>query len=213
MLGLSLIHVCSEEKHPYFPDVFLLIFFSWIFSENWFVFILGKGRKINLQLRLKLSLCHQLNQTKVRTTETEVYVISAQKNLVEERMRLCSELWAADVKVNDIHHVQSTIVHVVRGFQRIFDRSSGIWSNTGTRVLLSNKSVTPVLVLYQNCHLYGLLFLSLFLCLIEEHFILRRSFDQPHATLRPISPRSKLISRGLALCRWTSCLRVFYFPC
>ena len=36
---------------------------------------------------------------KTRTTETEVYVVSAQKNLVEERMMLCRELWDADIKV------------------------------------------------------------------------------------------------------------------
>nr|CAH7738757.1 unnamed protein product [Callosobruchus chinensis] len=36
---------------------------------------------------------------KIRTTETEVYVATAQKNLHEERMRLCAELWAAGFKV------------------------------------------------------------------------------------------------------------------
>ncbi|PVD34974.1 hypothetical protein C0Q70_06255 [Pomacea canaliculata] len=40
----------------------------------------------------------QSSAVKIRTTETEVYIISAQKNLVEERLRLCSELWAADIK-------------------------------------------------------------------------------------------------------------------
>ena len=38
-------------------------------------------------------------KTKVRTTETEIYVCSAQKNLVLERLKLCSELWTADIKV------------------------------------------------------------------------------------------------------------------
>jgi len=37
-------------------------------------------------------------QQKVRTTETDVFVASAQKNLAEERMRVCSELWNGDVK-------------------------------------------------------------------------------------------------------------------
>nr|CAI5857804.1 unnamed protein product [Callosobruchus analis] len=37
---------------------------------------------------------------KIRTTETEVYVATAQKNLHEERMRLCAELWAAGFKVS-----------------------------------------------------------------------------------------------------------------
>ncbi|CAH1991326.1 unnamed protein product [Acanthoscelides obtectus] len=36
---------------------------------------------------------------KIRTTETEVYVATAQKNLHEERMRLCAELWAEGFKV------------------------------------------------------------------------------------------------------------------
>ncbi|XP_076446742.1 histidine--tRNA ligase, cytoplasmic-like isoform X1 [Babylonia areolata] len=35
---------------------------------------------------------------KIRTTETEVMVVSAQKNLVEERLKLCAELWNADIK-------------------------------------------------------------------------------------------------------------------
>jgi histidyl-tRNA synthetase len=39
------------------------------------------------------------SKSKVRTTEVEVYVASAQKNLVEDRMRLCKELWDADIKV------------------------------------------------------------------------------------------------------------------
>uniref|UniRef100_A0A8D8LUH4 histidine--tRNA ligase n=1 Tax=Cacopsylla melanoneura TaxID=428564 RepID=A0A8D8LUH4_9HEMI len=34
-----------------------------------------------------------LQRTKLRTTEVEVYVASAQKGLLEERMRLCSYLW------------------------------------------------------------------------------------------------------------------------
>lgn len=38
-------------------------------------------------------------KTKTRTTEVEVYVASAQKNLVEHRMELCKELWDAGIKV------------------------------------------------------------------------------------------------------------------
>ncbi|XP_061193113.1 histidine--tRNA ligase-like isoform X1 [Saccostrea echinata] len=40
----------------------------------------------------------QASNTKTRTTETDVYVVSAQKNLVEERMKICKELWDADIK-------------------------------------------------------------------------------------------------------------------
>ncbi|KAL1116054.1 hypothetical protein AAG570_005549 [Ranatra chinensis] len=35
---------------------------------------------------------------KLRTTEVEVYVASAQKNLVLERLKLCKELWDANIK-------------------------------------------------------------------------------------------------------------------
>ena len=44
----------------------------------------------------------QLAKTKVRTTETEVYVATAQKNLHEERLKICKELWDEDVKVRQI---------------------------------------------------------------------------------------------------------------
>jgi histidyl-tRNA synthetase len=36
---------------------------------------------------------------KIRTTETMVYVASAQKNLHLERVKLCRELWNAGIKV------------------------------------------------------------------------------------------------------------------
>jgi len=39
------------------------------------------------------------SKAKVRTTEVEVYVASAQKNLLENRMQLCKELWDANIKV------------------------------------------------------------------------------------------------------------------
>lgn len=35
---------------------------------------------------------------RTRTTEVEVYVAAAQKNLCEERMRIISELWSAGIK-------------------------------------------------------------------------------------------------------------------
>lgn len=40
----------------------------------------------------------QASNQKVRTTETEVYVASAQKKLGHQRMRICRELWDADIK-------------------------------------------------------------------------------------------------------------------
>lgn len=39
---------------------------------------------------------------KQRTTEVDVYVASAQKNLVEERMRVCAELWTEGLKVHNV---------------------------------------------------------------------------------------------------------------
>lgn len=36
---------------------------------------------------------------KQRTTDVEIYVASAQKNLHEERMKLCNELWQEGFKV------------------------------------------------------------------------------------------------------------------
>ncbi|BFZ15092.1 hypothetical protein BsWGS_18131 [Bradybaena similaris] len=40
----------------------------------------------------------QAADKKIRTTETEVYVIAAQKGMVEERLKLCNALWDANVK-------------------------------------------------------------------------------------------------------------------
>ena len=38
-------------------------------------------------------------EKKVRTTDTQIFVASAQKNLVEERMKLCKELWDSKFRV------------------------------------------------------------------------------------------------------------------
>ena len=44
---------------------------------------------------------HQMAESNIqtKTIETEVYVASAQKNLIEERMKLCAYLWANGFKV------------------------------------------------------------------------------------------------------------------
>ena len=39
---------------------------------------------------------------KLRTTQTQVFVTSAQKNLLEERMKLCRILWDSDIKVTTL---------------------------------------------------------------------------------------------------------------
>lgn len=49
--------------------------------------------------RILAILENRQSNSKLRTVETQVYVATAQKNLVEERMRLCAELWDSDIKV------------------------------------------------------------------------------------------------------------------
>ena len=53
----------------------------------------------------------QASKRKVRTTETEVYVASAQKKLVEERLKICKELWDTDIKVGARAYTES--IHVM----------------------------------------------------------------------------------------------------
>ena len=45
-------------------------------------------------------MCPLCVYAQVRTTETEVFVATAQKQLHEERFVVCRELWDADIKVN-----------------------------------------------------------------------------------------------------------------
>jgi histidyl-tRNA synthetase len=51
-------------------------------------------------------------EAKIRTTETQVYVAAAQKNLLEERMKLCAELWNSNIKVGV--HFSSVLVHFLK---------------------------------------------------------------------------------------------------
>ena len=44
----------------------------------------------------------QAAKGKTRTTETEVFVASAQKNMVEERMKICKVLWDANIKASQV---------------------------------------------------------------------------------------------------------------
>jgi len=48
--------------------------------------------------RILATLENRQSKTKVRTVETEVYVASAQKDLMKQRMSLCTELWDAGIK-------------------------------------------------------------------------------------------------------------------
>ena len=49
------------------------------------------------------------SKVKTRTTETEVFVASAQKNLIEERMKICAQLWDSDIKVKRIMKLKSLL--------------------------------------------------------------------------------------------------------
>lgn len=40
--------------------------------------------------------------TKMRTTDVQVYVATAQKNLLEPRLELCGRLWDAGFKVSEV---------------------------------------------------------------------------------------------------------------
>ena len=40
---------------------------------------------------------------RVRTVETQVLVASGQKDLLEDRMKICTQLWDAGIKVNSFH--------------------------------------------------------------------------------------------------------------
>ncbi|XP_039630902.1 histidine--tRNA ligase isoform X1 [Polypterus senegalus] len=65
-----------------------------------------KGRKVpcvgvSIGIERIFSIMEQkaeASEEKIRTTETQVLVASAQKNLLEERLKLISELWAAGIK-------------------------------------------------------------------------------------------------------------------
>lgn len=49
---------------------------------------------------LSIYACLQASAVKVRTTETQVLIASAQKDLLEERLKLTAELWDAGIKVS-----------------------------------------------------------------------------------------------------------------
>jgi histidyl-tRNA synthetase len=43
----------------------------------------------------------KMENVKVRSTHTQVYIVTPQKGLVEERLKLCQLLWEANIKVID----------------------------------------------------------------------------------------------------------------
>uniref|UniRef100_A0A8C0YPH9 histidine--tRNA ligase n=1 Tax=Cyprinus carpio carpio TaxID=630221 RepID=A0A8C0YPH9_CYPCA len=68
-----------------------------------------KGRKVpcvgvSIGIERIFSIMEQKTSSeKVRTTETQVLVASAQKNLLEERLKLTSELWNAGIKAEVLY--------------------------------------------------------------------------------------------------------------
>lgn len=62
----------------------------------------GSNCSVLICVRVSLSsflLLLQASTEKIRTTEVQVMVAAAQKNLLEERLRLITELWNAGIKV------------------------------------------------------------------------------------------------------------------
>ena len=58
---------------------------------------------VSIGIERLFSILDQHNQAaerKIRTKDTHVYIISAHKGLLEERMRLAGELWDADIRVS-----------------------------------------------------------------------------------------------------------------
>jgi histidyl-tRNA synthetase len=44
----------------------------------------------------------KMENVKVRSTHTQVYIVTPQKGLVEERLKLCQLLWEANIKVSEL---------------------------------------------------------------------------------------------------------------
>lgn len=77
---------------------------SWAWFQNpdkWLLCLLLEGVVKGSPLFDSYLHLPQALEEKVRTTETQVLVASAQKKLLEERMKLISELWDAGIKVQE----------------------------------------------------------------------------------------------------------------
>ncbi len=77
------------------------------------------GVSIGIERLFSIMEANMTKAGKVRTTHTEVFVGSAQKNLHEERLKLCGELWSAGIKtessykknpkmLNQLQHCEET---------------------------------------------------------------------------------------------------------
>ncbi|KAF5301194.1 hypothetical protein FQA39_LY19105 [Lamprigera yunnana] len=59
----------------------------------------NKGVSIGIERILAVIEAKLISRSnKIRTTEVEVYIASAQKNLLEERMKVCEQLWSEGIK-------------------------------------------------------------------------------------------------------------------
>lgn len=74
-------------------DCFLVILYVFFFF-----FKLLMHRKLFISFTF-FSLFNQTSGQKIRTTETQVFVATPQKNFLHERLKLISELWDAGIKV------------------------------------------------------------------------------------------------------------------
>merc|ERR1711976_936014 len=57
---------------------------------------------VSIGIERLFALMEGNSKGKGRTVETEVFVASAQKNLLDERMKLCCELWDVGSKLNSL---------------------------------------------------------------------------------------------------------------
>jgi len=53
----------------------------------------------------------KMNNVKVRATSTQVYIVTPQKGLVEERLKLCQLLWAANIKTEHSYKCNPKTLH------------------------------------------------------------------------------------------------------
>jgi hypothetical protein len=64
-----------------------------------FFFEITSAEEFFLKLVLFSSFFNQASGEKVRTTETQVFVATPQKNFLQERLKLIAELWDSGIKV------------------------------------------------------------------------------------------------------------------
>ena len=75
----------------------------WIINLSWFPSLFQVpcvGVSIGIERVFSIMEAKaKAEEAKIRTTETQVLVASPTKGMLEERMKLCQELWAAGIRV------------------------------------------------------------------------------------------------------------------